>query len=245
MADVSTPTVVLAGGVFWSGFKGGFNAVSVFPVLSVVSIVVKPVVSLLNALPGFTGAVACFSRIQSFLLLPEYEDRRIIGGGSPSSRHDTGLMAHDWPDDCAIALQNATIKYHDSGREVLKEVCFQISRGHLAFVVGPVASGKFAVLKAILGEVNFSTGSLYVQNAHIAYCGQSPWLQNLTIQQSIIGCHAFDSTWYLTILRACCIDLTHFRNGDQTQIGSSGVNISGGQKQRIVSMRHAPKILHN
>lgn len=245
MADVSTPTLVLAGGVFWSGFNGGFNAVSVFPVLSVVSIVVKPIVSLLNALPGFTGALACLSRIQSFLLLPEREDCRIIGGGSQSSCHDTGLLAHDYPGHCAIALENVTIKYYDGVKEILKEICFQIARGDLAFIVGPVASGKSTVLKTILGEVNFSAGSVHVQNAHIAYCGQSPWLQNLTIQQSIIGYHAFDSTWYLTILRACCIDLTQFRNGDQTQIGSGGVNVSGGQKQRIVSTKTAPKIIHH
>lgn len=209
------------------------------------SIVVKPIVSLLNALPGFTGALACLSRIQSFLLLPEREDHRIIGDGSQSSGQDTGLVAPNYPVHCAIALENVIINYYDDGRDILKAISFQLSRGDLAFIVGPIASGKSTVLKTILGEIDFSAGSVYVQNAHIAYCGQSPWLQNLTIQQSIIGYHAFDSTWYLTILRACCIDLTQFRNGDQTQIGSGGVNVSGGQKQRIVSTKNAPKIIYN
>ena len=76
----------------------------------------------------------------------------------------------------------------------------------------------------------------------MAYCSQSPWLQSGSIRAAIIGVSdekLVDETWYNTVIDACALmfDLSKFRLGDQTLIGSRGVTLSGGQKHRVALAR--------
>jgi ATP-binding cassette subfamily C (CFTR/MRP) protein 1 len=74
----------------------------------------------------------------------------------------------------------------------------------------------------------------------IAYCAQTPWLVNKTIQENILGSSLFDSQWYAQVLKAAALveDLRNYSAGDRTLIGSQGIILSGGQKQRIVCIHH-------
>jgi ATP-binding cassette subfamily C (CFTR/MRP) protein 1 len=70
----------------------------------------------------------------------------------------------------------------------------------------------------------------------IAYCAQTPWLVNKTIQENILGSSLFDGQWYARVLKAAALldDLKSYPIGDRTVVGSKGITLSGGQKQRIV-----------
>lgn len=74
-------------------------------------------------------------------------------------------------------------------------------------------------------------------NDSIAYCAQTPWLVNKSIQKNILGTSLYDGPWYKTVLSACALfeDLKNYPAGDRTLVGSKGITLSGGQKQRIVS----------
>lgn len=50
-----------------------------------------------------------------------------------------------------------------------------------------------------------------------------------------------DEERYRAVIKACCLDqdISDLPDGDETQVGSSGVNLSGGQKQRLVSFQLA------
>lgn len=108
-------------------------------------------------------------------------------------------------------------------------------------LVGPVGCGKSTLLKGLLGEVPCFGGTVQIASVSVAYCDQSPWHMNETIQQSIIAISKFDAKWYKTVLRACAleIDLKQLPRGDQTVIGSKGIALSGGQGQRIVRSRQS------
>ena len=76
----------------------------------------------------------------------------------------------------------------------------------------------------------------------MAYCSQTPWLLNTTIQQNITGLteqSAVDEQWYRSVVTACALDedISQFPNGDQSVIGSRGFTLSGGQKQRLALAR--------
>ena len=76
----------------------------------------------------------------------------------------------------------------------------------------------------------------------MAYCSQSPWLLNTSIQQSITGLKeqsALDEQWYRSVITACALDddMSQFPDGDQSVIGSRGFTLSGGQKQRLALAR--------
>jgi ATP-binding cassette subfamily C (CFTR/MRP) protein 1 len=96
-------------------------------------------------------------------------------------------------------------------------------------------------LLALLGETVIHKGFISVAAVGgIAYCAQTPWLVNKTIQENILGSSLFDSQWYTKVLKGAALldDLKNFPAGDRTLVGSQGIILSGGQKQRIVSYHH-------
>jgi ATP-binding cassette subfamily C (CFTR/MRP) protein 1 len=109
-------------------------------------------------------------------------------------------------------------------------------------ITGPVGVGKTTLLKTILGELSCDEGNVYVQSRRMAYCSQSPWLQNGTIRQAICGVEkdeSFDETWYEMVLEACALshDISKFSGRDQTVVGNRGMAISGGQQHRVALAR--------
>jgi len=73
-------------------------------------------------------------------------------------------------------------------------------------------------------------GSAHRSLGTVGYCSQDPWLLNVSIRANITFMHAFDPTWYRTVLQALDLetDLTILPDGDLTL--TSG--LSGGQRQR-------------
>lgn len=79
-------------------------------------------------------------------------------------------------------------------------------------------------------------GSLYLPTPKVAFCAQTPWLQNKTIRDNIIGISKYDEGWYHRVVSCCALeeDIAELANGDATNVGSKGVALSGGQKNRLV-----------
>ncbi len=99
-------------------------------------------------------------------------------------------------------------------------------------------SGKSTLLRAILGEVPIVEGSIKLSSRQIAYCAQRPWLPSGTIKEVIQGAtDSFDERRYDEVTENCCLihDFDTLHDGDETQVGSRGMNLSGGQRQRVVS----------
>lgn len=250
--EVMTSTLVLAGGLFWVGFKGGFNAAHVFPVLSLVQIVSVALGEVPNYALNITSSYGCLKRIQEYQLLEEREDRRILGNRPSTTQDNQGFdskpcarddekqkttKSQEFREDCAVAFQNVTLKVGEDDRTIIADTSFEVKKNQIAMLVGSVGSGKSILLQAILGEVCKTVGTIYLCDADVSYCGQTAWAQNLTIQESIVGSNEFDQELYMSIINACHLrkDLEHMPDGDQTTIGSNGSRISGGQKQRLVS----------
>jgi ABC-type bacteriocin/lantibiotic exporter with double-glycine peptidase domain len=136
-----------------------------------------------------------------------------------------------------MAVYDGTFGWDKEKEAVLKNINMRVPYGKFTMVVGPVGCGKSTLLKALLGEVSAMEGSVYVASLEIAFCDQTPWHMNGTVQSSILGVAEFDERWYTAVIRACALDedLRRLPRGDQTWIGSKGIALSGGQSQRIVS----------
>lgn len=72
-------------------------------------------------------------------------------------------------------------------------------------------------------------------NGSVALVQQSPWIQNMTIRDNILGGLPLDKFKYLETIRLCEMeaDLAMLPAGDFTEIGLRGINLSGGQKARL------------
>lgn len=143
----------------------------------------------------------------------------------------------------ALSVNKVDVRPAASADLVLRDISFSITHGSLAMLIGPVASGKTTLLKAILGETVCERGSITVTSRRMAYCSQTPWLPNVTIRQAICSaatsCQDIDEEWYQTSVRACALDqdIASLPQGDQTQIGSGSTILSGGQKHRVALAR--------
>jgi ATP-binding cassette, subfamily C (CFTR/MRP), member 1 len=122
---------------------------------------------------------------------------------------------------------------------VIKDIDLDIMPGELTLLVGPVASGKSTLLKAILGEARKVAGSIELTiPEEIAYCDQDAWLLNQSVKENILAFEDFDKDFYDAVVDACQLeeDFQHFPKRDDSIIGSRGISLSGGQKQRVVSI---------
>ncbi len=137
----------------------------------------------------------------------------------------------------AILVQDGSFGWDKDKEPLLQSINLTVPREKFTMLVGPVGCGKSTLLKALLSEVPTINGTIQVSASQVAYCDQTPWHMNGTVQESIVAVSDYDAQWYTTVIDACALDedLRQLAQGDQTVIGSSGIALSGGQSQRIVS----------
>lgn len=194
-----------------------------FPALEIFSLVQNNMEAIPDLIRTLLNANVALKRIQKFVDEPNKEDPQSEDG-----------------EDCEtqIELRNASFAWPGLPESVLKDLNLQFSRG-LTVVEGEVASGKTALLQAILGELDLQSGELRKPLRPIAYCSQTPWLQSMTIRDNILFNSPLETERYKQTLQVCALvpDLASFEQGDLSPIGENGIGLSGGQKARVALAR--------
>ncbi|KAL3827829.1 hypothetical protein ACJIZ3_016631 [Penstemon smallii] len=219
----STPPL-LATITFGSAILFGFplSVGTVFTTTSLLKMLQEPIRTFPQSMISISQAIISLERLDRFMCSKELVDKsveRVEGCGG----------------DIAIEVKDGAFSWDDeNGKEVVKDLNFEIKKGELAAVVGTVGSGKSSLLAAILGEMNKLSGKIRVCGS-TAYVAQTSWIQNGTIQENILFGLSLNKHRYEEAIRVCCLekDLEIMEFGDQTEIGERGINLSGGQKQRI------------
>jgi ATP-binding cassette subfamily C (CFTR/MRP) protein 1 len=226
--------------------SGPLSAGDTFSSLAIISLLTSPASEFLENLPMVGMATSGLQRIQAFLLAPTHDDQRTSGHAPVVIEAEHSIELQDLAgsrskDD--IIVDRVSVRPATDTPMALQDINFRALRGSLTMIIGVVGSGKSTLLKTLAGELAFEGGSIRVGSKQMAYCAQTPWLQNATVRQIICGPSeevVKDSEWYNTVVQACAFDedIQQLPNRDETLIGSRGVVLSGGQKQRLV--RHAP-----
>lgn len=247
-----TPVLVVAGALFWTKQGQNLTTSEFFTVLSIVAIVTPPLTTLLSYLPFVVGGYAGLVRIQEFLRLEERVDGRQSGNGLAEGAPIDNIVqqaetlrreretAEKGPSPYAVELVHATIRrLEDDAPVLLDNVSIQFRAGQISMIVGPVGSGKSTLCRSILGEQKLDRGFVLMGGGRVAYCDQSPWLQNMCLRDSVIGHCEYVLPWYRSVIWGCALDedLKQLPDGDKTMIGNGGSLISGGQKQRVALAR--------
>jgi ATP-binding cassette subfamily C (CFTR/MRP) protein 1 len=234
---IFSPAITLVISALISVARGGhLDTETAFTTVAILSMVTHPANMVMTFIPRALAAFAGFERIQTFLLQESLQDSR---GILPKDSWDptSGDLIHPSP---AVEIRDLRIGHK---KAILDNINIEIAAGSFTIISGPTASGKSTLLRAILGEVNAVYGSIGLSTRQIAYCAQKPWLPNGTIKEAIYGATDIDhvsnpyhETWYHEVIEICCLtyDFDYLPDGDQTQIGSMGLNLSGGQRQRVV-----------
>ncbi|KAL4781147.1 P-loop containing nucleoside triphosphate hydrolase protein [Aspergillus varians] len=210
------------------------NTESAYTSLSLIYLLSDPLTAVFRTIPFVSAALACFSRIQAYLLSESCTDYRL-----PLTQPGHNLGPDHEKGDTLVAILRASFGWVPGQPDILNDITLNIRKSCFTFVVGPVGSGKSTLIRAILGEVPVRSGSIHADLGNIAFVGQEPWVQNLTIRQNILGSASYDAKWYDQVVYACGLehDIGELPNGDATRAGSAGFSMSGGQKQRLALAR--------
>jgi len=194
----------------------------VFPALEIFNLVQDNMGDIPELIQTLLNANVALKRIQAFMDEPDKED--IAHDGSVSEGH--------------IEFRDASFAWPGLEKNVLHDITLNFSPG-FTMVTGEVASGKTALLQAILGELDKRSGEVLKPLSPIAYCAQTPWLQSMTIRDNILFNSDFEPERYRKALQVCALihDLASFEKGDLSPIGENGIGLSGGQKARVALAR--------
>ncbi|KAF8890914.1 multidrug resistance-associated ABC transporter [Infundibulicybe gibba] len=151
--------------------------------------------------------------------------------------------------DSATDVSSPTDETPDHRFE-LRDISVMFPEGELSVITGPTASGKTALLMAMLGELTLLSGKIIMSKnpsrvdenglMHaISYAAQSPWLRHQSIKNNILFGYPYDEERYNAVIQCCALqpDLEMLEDGDATEIGARGVSLSGGQKARVALAR--------
>jgi ATP-binding cassette subfamily C (CFTR/MRP) protein 1 len=207
------------------------DAETAFTVVAILGLVTHPANMVMTIYPRIVACFASFERIQAYLLDSNHQDSRVV----PWRDFRNEDVAHP---RSTIQLVHSTVNPSGRSRPVLENINLNIERGQVIICAGAIGSGKSALAKVILGELPADSGRVQVNSNRIGFCAQAAWLPSGTIREVICGSDSKDrNLQYLEAVTACCLDhdIESFMDGDQTNVGSRGMNLSGGQRQRLVS----------
>ncbi|MFN7026859.1 MAG: type I secretion system permease/ATPase [Pseudorhizobium sp.] len=137
-------------------------------------------------------------------------------------------------------------------RMTVQNVTFRVSAGTVVGIVGPSASGKTSLVRAITGVWALTRGRISLDGAgldqwpahergrHIGYMPQSSDLFPGTIAENIgrLASDAKDESIIAAARAAGVHDMiVALPDGYETEVGEGGVNLSTGQRQRVALAR--------
>lgn len=151
----------------------------------------------------------------------------------------------------ALKLEDLTLVPMGGRKPVLHGINFALNAGEVLAVVGPSASGKSSLARAIVGLWPPANGKVRIDGADLAqwepdalgrslgYLPQNVELLVGTVKENIARFSEVDAD---TVLRATeqagCHDLIlNLPEGYETRIGDGGHRLSGGQSQRVALAR--------
>lgn len=146
--------------------------------------------------------------------------------------HASEVTANSAGDDTPTVVgsdaepEDLDVRFH------LADITVMFPECELTVVTGPTASGKTALLMALLGEMTLLEGQLImskdttVVDEHglqhaISFAAQSPWLRHQSIKDNILFGSPYNEERYKATLECCALlpDLEILEDGDATEIG--------------------------
>jgi ATP-binding cassette subfamily C (CFTR/MRP) protein 1 len=223
-----SPPLVFGVYVALTSNKQDLDVSTLFTSLTLIALIANPLMHICQALPALGAAHGCMARIQSFLETKEQSDIRT------TMPPIMGLLP---PDQIILSLKNVSLGWL-AGKPILQNIHLNVTRGSQVAILGRIGTGKSLLLKGILSEVAEISGEIALnEHASVAYCSQTPWLENASAEENWSGRSASKSSAFLAkmIQDYALKDIQELPNYKTGTIGSQGVKLSGGQRQRLVS----------
>lgn len=150
----------------------------------------------------------------------------------------------------SLEARGLTVRHIDEGRGVA-DVDLRVERGSFTVVTGAVGAGKTTLVRALLGLLPATEGTVrwngepiddpgtFLVPGRSAYAGQVPRLFSESLRENLLlGWPVDNEQLHRAIgLAALDQDLAEMPMGLDTVVGPRGVRLSGGQVQRATAAR--------
>lgn len=149
-----------------------------------------------------------------------------------------------------IIGQNLSFSY-DADRDILRDIHFSFSKGHLSAIVGASGSGKSTVAGILMGHNKNYTGTLTIGGTPLSAIAESSLMQQCTYinhqsylfkgtvrENLLMGREdADDDALWTALEQVQLADFLRRGEGLSTVLSENGANLSGGQRQRLALAR--------
>lgn len=243
--------------------KGAFRVDSgailqgdVVALVNYMSQILVELVKLANLIVTLTKAMACASRIEATMEIPE---------GMESAERNQGQKinteSNEKDNDISVMFNHVGFTYEGAGAEVLTDMDFSIRRGETVGIIGGTGSGKSTLIQLIPRFYDATVGNVMVYGKDvrdyepdelrkkIGVVPQKAALFKGTIRENLLfgNENATDEEIEEAITTAQAKEFIEQKEGGlDAKIEQGGRNLSGGQKQRLTIARalvRRPEIL--
>ena len=190
-----------------------------------------PIDMIIGSWKGFISARSQYTRLNEILDKQLAEPERM---SLPSPKGE-------------VRVENLIISAPGSKAPIIRNVSFAAAAGSIVGVIGPSASGKSTLARALLGVWAPQHGVVRLDGAdvnawdkrelgpHVGYLPQDIELFEGTVGDNIARFGDIDAAKVVEAARIAGVHemILQLPDGYDTVIGGDGVNLSGGQRQRI------------
>ncbi len=152
-----------------------------------------------------------------------------------------------------VRFEGVSLSYRD-GREVLRDVSFEVAAGGTVALVGPSGAGKSSIVGLLLRLYDPEEGRVLIDGvdirdftlpslrSHVTVVLQESVLFHVSLRQNIAfgspDANDHDVEWAARLANAHDF-ISALPDGYDTVVGERGVTLSGGERQRIAIARAA------
>lgn len=190
-----------------------------------------PIDLMIGSWKGFISARSQFERLNEILDKQQAEPQRM---SLPAPQGN-------------VLVENLMISAPGSKTPILKNISFAVQSGSVVGIIGPSASGKSTLARALLGVWAPQHGVVRLDGAdinnwdkhelgpHVGYLPQDIELFEGTISENIARFGEINAEKVIEAAKTAGVHemILQLPEGYDTTIGSEGVNLSGGQRQRV------------
>lgn len=211
--------------------EGSVTGGAIFAANILMGRALAPVAQSVSVWQGFVNARSAWGRLDQLLrAAPVEEDRMTLP--PPKGR---------------VSVSNVAVAPPGVANDVIRGITFDLDAGDSVAIVGPSASGKSTLVRALIGVWPLLRGVVRLDGAdiahyeraelgkHLGYLPQDVELFDGTVAENIARMSVVDSEAVVAAARLAGVHdlILQLANGYDTRIGQGGQSLSGGQRQRI------------
>ena len=147
----------------------------------------------------------------------------------------------------SIEFKNVFFRYEKAKNDMLKNICFKITKGEKIGIIGSSGSGKTTIANLLLRHIEPTSGEILVNGINIkdydieslrnifSYTPQKTLLFRGSIKENLAFGNKYNNSDLDSAMNSAAIKdfIDNNEEGYEYKVEQSAVNLSGGQKQRV------------